>query len=256
MDRVYHKNTDCCGCGVCMIACPKNAISMKCDEKGFVYPVIDSNTCINCGVCKRACCFSKRKSQKMCEGSTKCYAACNINKEELSKSTSGGVFSAVAHSFLEQGGAVAGACMELENGKVHVYHTIIDEKEKLSDLQGSKYVQSNLWECIDEMTVLLKAGKEVLFSGTPCQVDAVKGKFRKYLETQLFTIDVVCHGVPNTSLFEAFLEEYQKKENLKLRKIIFRDKINGWGHKGSLVTNDNKIIAFTRGEFSFYNYFV
>lgn len=256
MDKVYYSSTECCGCGICRVTCPKNAISMKCDDKGFVYPVINSSACIDCGACKRICSFNKRKKIDNGESCLECYAACNKKQIELNRSASGGVFSAVAHSFLEQGGAVAGACMELKNGKVHVYHTLIDTKEKLPDLQGSKYVQSNLWECVDEMDVLLKAGKKILFSGTPCQVDAIKGKFSKYLETQLFTIDVVCHGVPNKSLFEAFLEEYQKRENLKLKKIIFRDKKNGWGHKGSFVTEDNRIIAFTRGDFSFYNYFI
>ncbi len=256
MDKVYYSSADCCGCGICMITCPKNAISMKCDEKGFVYPAINSSSCVDCGACKRICSFIKRKKADIGESYLGCYAACNKNHNELHQSTSGGVFSAVAHSFLEQGGVVAGACMELKNRKVHVYHKLIDTKEELPDLQGSKYVQSNLWECVDKMEALLNAGKNVLFSGTPCQVDAIKGKFSKYLETQLFTIDVVCHGVPNKSFFESFLEEYQKRENLKLKKIIFRDKKNGWGHKGSLVTEDNRIIAFTRGGFSFYNYFI
>ena len=257
MDNVYQNSANCCGCGTCMIVCPKHAISMKCDEKGFVYPTINSDICIDCGACKRTCVFSKRKSEMPVGSSIDCYAAYNTDKTELSMSTSGGVFSALAHSFLEQGGCVAGACMELENeATVHAYHTVINAKEKLSDLQGSKYVQSNLWECWDTLESVLKEGKIVLFSGTPCQVDAVKEKFKKYLGTQLFTIDVVCHGVPNKKFLEDFLVEYQNREHLQIKKIVFRDKTNGWGHSGSIVTSDNKTLAFSRREFSFYKYFI
>ena len=256
MDKVYEIDKECCGCGICMAACSKHAISMKCDEKGFVYPTINHDICIECGACKRACVFSKRSRKNDKSSILKCYAACNKDQRELNKSTSGGVFSAVAHSFLDQGGNVVGAYMGIADGKVDAYHIIIDTIESLPILQGSKYVQSNLWECLDPMDTLLKAGKKILFSGTPCQVDAIKNKFKKYLETQLFTIDVVCHCVPNKILLEAFIAEYQKKNNIELKKIVFRDKENGWGHKGSIITNDNKNITFTREEFSFYSYFV
>lgn len=256
MDKIYCDSTDCCGCGVCMITCSQKAISMKYDKKGFVYPVINSSVCIDCGACKRICSFIKRKNQEVKGAPLGCYAACNKNQNELYRSTSGGVFSAIAHSFLEQGGAVAGARMKLKDGNIHVYHMLINTKEELPYLQGSKYIQSNLWECVDKIDALLRAGKYVLFSGTPCQVDAIKGKFGKFLKTQLFTMDIVCHGVSNNKFFEAFLEEYQKREKLKLKKVAFRDKKNGWGHKGSLITEDNKVISFTRDDFSFYNYFI
>mgnify|MGYP002536668738 CR=1 FL=1 len=256
MDKVYQSNTDCCGCGICMTVCPKHAISMRDDEKGFVYPVINRVACIDCGACRRICSFSKRKTNHTGEEILKCYAACNRNREELSHSTSGGIFSAVAHSLLEQGGIVAGVCMDLEYNGVHVYHTLIDSKERLPELQGSKYVQSNLWECLKSMENLLRAGRTILFSGTPCQVDAVKGKFRKYIRTQLFTIDIICHGVPSQKFLEDFLNEYQKGRKLSLKKLIFRDKKYGWGLSGQLISDNNKSEKFTKNDFSYYKYFL
>lgn len=65
MDNVYQNSANCCGCGTCMIVCPKHAISMKCDEKGFVYPTINSDICIDCGACRKACSFSKKKEKKL-----------------------------------------------------------------------------------------------------------------------------------------------------------------------------------------------
>ena len=256
MDKVYQSKKDCCGCGMCMTVCPKHAIQMHRDEMGFVYPEIMQDVCVNCGACQKICSFSKRKEQRIDKGTLDCYAACNINKEELSKSTSGGAFSAISHTFLENGGAVVGACMKLDTGKVHVYHTVIEEQDELAELQGSKYVQSNLLECIDTMDKILRNGKNVLFSGTPCQVDAVKRRFGNYIETQLYTIDIICHGVPNQKFLCDFLNEYQIKDKKELKKIVFRDKEYGWGLNGKLITVDDKIIKFTKNEFSYYKYFL
>lgn len=137
-----------------------------------------------------------------------------------------------------------------------MYHTLINSKEKLSDLQGSKYVQSNLWECLKSMDNLLKSGRIILFSGTPCQVDAVKSKFRKYIRTQLFTIDIICHGVPSQKFLEDFLNEYQKRRKLSLKKLSFRDKKYGWGLSGELILDNDKSEKFTKNDFSYYKYFL
>ena len=255
MDKVYKNKTDCCGCGICMTVCPKHAIQMNKDEMGFVYPEIKRDVCVDCGLCQKKCCFSKRKNQGIGECGSDCYAACNINREELSKSTSGGVFSAIAHAFLENGGVVVGVCMNLDSGKVHVYHAVIESPYELAELQGSKYVQSNLWECMDALDDKLKHGKKVLFSGTPCQVDAVKGKYKEYLESQLYTIDIICHGVPSQMFFEDFINNYQKETDLKIKKIVFRDKKYGWGLSGQLIAS-NENVKFAPNEFSYYKYFL
>lgn len=47
--------TKCCGCTACASACPKNCISMQCDGEGFLYPVVDVDSCVNCGLCERVC---------------------------------------------------------------------------------------------------------------------------------------------------------------------------------------------------------
>ncbi len=63
-------------------------------------------------------------------------------------------------------------------------------------LQGSKYVQSAIENTYVEAKEELDLGKKVLFSGTPCQIAGLYSYLRKGYEN-LYTIDVICHGVPS-----------------------------------------------------------
>ena len=53
---------DCCGCGACANICPKNAIGMKEDEAGFIFPSVDETLCIDCGRCVKVCVFNEKMS--------------------------------------------------------------------------------------------------------------------------------------------------------------------------------------------------
>ena len=56
--------TNCCGCTACKNICPKDAIEMKEDEEGFLYPVVNREKCINCGMCKKVCPILNKNSEK------------------------------------------------------------------------------------------------------------------------------------------------------------------------------------------------
>ena len=43
----------CCGCEACKNICPQKCITMKEDEEGFRYPVIDKERCIHCNLCDK-----------------------------------------------------------------------------------------------------------------------------------------------------------------------------------------------------------
>ena len=136
---LFDDKKDCCGCGACMNVCPKNAIRMAEDEVGFVYPEIDQNLCVGCGVCKKACGY---QMQPLMQKSEAVYAAASNNDNLLRKSASGGAFAVLAENVLKKGGVVYGAALPLENGKLEPKHLRIDTVERLTELQGSKYVQS------------------------------------------------------------------------------------------------------------------
>ena len=48
----------CSGCTACAAVCTHNAITMKPDVLGFLYPVVDKDKCTNCGLCEKVCAFN------------------------------------------------------------------------------------------------------------------------------------------------------------------------------------------------------
>ena len=168
--ELFHEKENCCGCGACYSICPKNAIKMKEDQDGFIYPQIDRDKCVQCGLCKIVCNYQKNhEAFKPIVG----YAATNTNHDQLMKSSSGGAFSAFATEMLQNGGVVYGAAYEMKDGNYTLRHIRIDTIEELPKVQGSKYVQSYIFDVLPCIKKDLESGKKVLFSGTPCQVDAL-----------------------------------------------------------------------------------
>ncbi len=240
MIELYKSKDDCCGCGACMNACPRKAITMKEDEYGFIYPVIDQNLCIGCHACNNACAFQNIEETNRPIAS---YAAVNTNREQKLESASGGIFSAIASKVLDEGGVVFGCAMEFIEGQAITHHIAIDNKKDLIRLQGSKYVQSSTEYSFKEVMSYLQQGRKVLYSGTPCQVAGLKGYLHKDYEN-LLLIDIVCHGVPNSKFFNDFLDQLKEKKNYRsITGYSFRDKKKGWGHNCRIdaVDSHNKI---------------
>lgn len=221
--RVLSDDNDCTGCSACMNICPKKCIKMKENKIGFIYPEIDLENCINCGMCEKICPslnMPKRNTAKSF------FAAAAKDTEILNNSSSGGVFSVVALDFLEKGGVVFGASTEEKDNALVVKHCSIDKIDDLKLLQGSKYVQSEINDTYRSAEQLLKNGTTVLFSGTPCQIAGLKSFLRKEYHN-LYTIEVLCHGVPNNKMFYDYLKN-QNEFDGKILDYRFRSKKKGW----------------------------
>lgn len=225
---------DCTGCRLCESVCPKGAIKMKNGELGVSYPEIDEELCIDCGLCTRTCPVKKDFYNDFAQ--QKIYAAVNKNKNYLLTSASGGVFSALAVKTLDNDGVVYGSAMvKDEQDILSVKHLRIDNKQDLHLLQGSKYVQSDMNGVYDDIKSDVKSGKKVLFSGTPCQVAAVKSLCGT--PDNLVLVEVICHGVPSQQLFTDYLKTFN---NSSIESFKFRIKETGWGLCAQLVTEHNK----------------
>lgn len=222
---LFDKKENCCACGACYNICPRNAIEMIVDEYGFKYPKINYDKCIGCGACKKVCAFQNviEKNEPL-----QVVAAARKDEDKIMKSASGGIFAVFAEYFLSIGGIVYGSALINENDTLVPKHIGIDNLKDLQKLLGSKYVQSDVGNVYKEIRTLLNNKKHILFSGTPCQVAGLKAFLGKEYDN-LFTIDIICHGVPNAEFFKGYLEILEEKFNGKILDFKFRDKKDGWG---------------------------
>jgi len=235
------KPNECCGCGACAAACPTNAIAMVYSETDWhIRPSVLADACIDCGKCVKKC---PALAEKKDNGFTPFgYAA--IAKDDIRKvSTSGGMFLVLAKHILFYGGYVAGA---VYTDDLSVKHIVSSDKNDLMRMSGSKYVQSDATEAYKEVLRLLKEKKTVLFSGTPCQVAAMKLLAAGHDE-RLICVDILCHGVPSQKYLEYYLDE--NFDRSQIETVLFRNKEHRNGMPGSLT------VVMKNGERFYSEYF-
>lgn len=208
--------SECCACTACEHTCPVKAIKFFPDEEGFMYPSIDKTLCINCGLCERVCPIEHSNYNNK---SPEVYAALLKDVEQRKRSSSGGLFYAIAHWVLTQKGKIYGATIDANH---QVKHIGVDKFEDLYLLRGSKYVQSNLQHVYADIKNELKNDRWCYFVGTGCQVAGLKAFLRKDYKT-LLTSDLVCHGVPSQWLFEQHIQYIEEKYHGKVSDYQFRN---------------------------------
>lgn len=214
----------CTGCTACESYCSIKSIGMVKDQYGFTFPQIDSNSCIECGMCERVCpVLNSLKVDSQCCNAYAAYALTSILRRE---SSSGGIFSVLAESILGSSGVVYGASYD-EVGIVQ--HIRVDIPKDLQKLRGAKYSQSILEGCFLDIKTDLETGKNVLFSGMPCQVAGLKSFLRKEY-VNLFCVDFVCHGVPSPMVWEKYIQYRADADNdgVLPEHINLRCKESGW----------------------------
>lgn len=220
IDVVGREN--CSGCSLCSIICPHQSIQMKADKEGFLQPRVDVGSCVDCGLCYKMC---PCKEESAIEVHPVYYTGAINDKPLLKKSSSGGVFIALASWFVEHGGYVCGC---VYNAQMEAVHICTCNMEDVKRMMGSKYVQSNISSSLIEIKKYLKEDRKVLFTGTACQVAAVKRYTNDH--ANLFCVDILCHGVPSPLYLKMYAEYLEKKHNGKLVNLEFRNKAQrGWG---------------------------
>lgn len=208
----------CTGCGACYNACPTGAITMEYTRTKFYAPLIDVDKCINCSKCAKICPALEYQSKNE---KPDVYAVAAPDNE-ADKSTSGGAFYVLAKYVLSLGGYVCGVAW---NENWEAKHIIIDHETDLEKLRISKYVQAFTGNVFQQIRNLLKEGKTVLFSGSPCQNAGLK-KFLGKDYDNLITVDHLCHGAPSPKIWQEYLEENYDKS--AITAVNFRAKGGNW----------------------------
>ncbi len=213
---------NCCGCGSCVQICPVKCLELRTDEEGFWYPQGEKKTCVECGLCERVCPILH--AEPVCDSIKNAYAGYALDEQVRMKSSSGGIFTVLAEEILRENGVVFGAAFDDD---YLVHHVRVDNIEELERLRGSKYLQSRMEETYAEALELLKQGRKVLFTGTECQIAGLKGFLGKTYEN-LFTVDILCHGVPSPKVWSRYLNEKKREYGGEVQNISFRNKRLGW----------------------------
>ncbi len=210
----------CTGCMACVDACKTGAIRKIQDDEGFYKIKIDSQKCVDCGNCISKC-HNNCDTQILLREPMEVFASKSKDEEKRLSSSSGGIFIELAEEVFEDDGVVFGAGFD---DCLMVKHIDI-KKGEIGRIIGSKYVQSDSLNIYSKIKKYLDKGKKVLFSGTPCQVAAV----RDYIgyDKNLYTIDLVCHGTPSPLVFEEYKKQLEQQYG-KIKEINFRSKQNGW----------------------------
>lgn len=214
-------NKDCCGCQACIEICPKNCLKFEINEEGFGYPiVIDEKKCIQCDLCNKIC--PVKNNNEKPKLFTKAYYGFTMNKNDILKSSSGGLFAVIAKEYQKKGYYICGATYAND---FKVKHQFVAPDENVENLFSSKYAQSDVTNTFAETKRLLNQHKSVLYSGLPCQIAALKSYLQSTYDG-LITIDLLCYGVQSPKVWDYYLKSYHKGKHPK--SISMRSKHYSW----------------------------
>lgn len=226
-------SSECCGCNACVQRCPQQCIAMHTDAHGFELPLVDESRCVDCHLCERVCPVINQKNSVL---PMSVFSAKHNSDAVRMRSSSGGIFSLLAEHVLEWQGVVFGARFD---SQWNVIHDFIESMDDLHLFRGSKYVQSQIGDCFIKAEQFLQQGRQVLFSGTPCQIAGLSNFLGKDYDN-LLKVDIVCHGVPSPKVWSDYLASLKIKD---IQSIDFRNKDLGWKTFSLKVTGRNQQYA-------------
>lgn len=228
----------CSGCGACVAVCPQQCIRMQPDQEGFYYPRVDTTKCVQCGLCDATCPIQHKSVREKIQYTV---VAQSKNQKARMQSASGGAFYSLAETIIASGGVVYGAVFDEQ---FTVRHVRTDCMEGIAAMQGSKYVQSDMSEVYKTIKEDLLSKRNVLFSGTPCQVEGLKRFLRKEYPN-LYTIDLVCHGVASPKVWNKYRCAVEEKHQSKMKYYSFRSKDQGYHLSGTKIVFENGDSVYT-----------
>ena len=234
------KIDDCVGCGLCQNVCPRNAITMVFNQQGFLQPQVDSEKCIKCFLCRNKCLVNTKKTIKDFKNTNELhfYSAKSPNSNLVRISSSGGVFGEIMNYFLNRHFKNVSIYGAQYTDVFFVKHAKTDNKELVASFHGSKYNQSDTSNTYKNVKKDLNLGKMVVFSGTPCQVFALK-RFLGKDYNNLFVVDFLCHGVMSSTVLKDYVKYYVKND---VTTINMRSKEIESSYSSFVVKNNDDIL--------------
>ena len=216
VDALKESEKGCVECSLCMNICPKKAISIVTSERGFLRPSVAAALCNDCGKCARSCPALNDNTARGNVKTPRSYAFM-ADDEVLARSSSGGVFYVLADWAIRRGGCVCGTVYDDD---FNVVYRLTDDRRVVSRMHGSKYVVSEMGTVYKDIRNCLKQNRMVLFFGLPCHTNALKRFIGD--DENLYTVDLICSGVPSKTVFKQHLKE--QSEGKAVKNVLFRKK--------------------------------
>lgn len=208
----------CFGCEACAQTCHVGAIRMVADDEGFRYPEIDKSKCIQCGKCRKVCPAGEVSWQG--QAPLLAWGGYSLDSAIRSESTSGGLFSVLADTLCDSDTIVFGAVSD----GLKVRHAHARYGDGIGRFRKSKYLQSEIGTSYSDARQFLESGCRVLFSGTPCQIAGLRCFLGEKEYPNLYTVEVVCEGVPTPHYIFRFAEWLGRKMNGEVKSVDYRFK--------------------------------
>ena len=214
---------ECCGCGVCVLVCPTDCISLRLDEDGYYKAIVDRDDCTECGLCQEVCYKYVSEWTEPWPSALRILTGYHRDLGIRYPSSSGGVGTAVAEGALGMGYKIIGA--ELDYEKMRLAHVVIDRPEDLARIRGSKYLPSYT---VDALRTLKNGGKYLVI-GTPCQIGCLRRAIPHLPEAEgIILVDFRCFGHPGYNLLDKYVDFLHTINRSGVRHVNMRDKNIDW----------------------------
>lgn len=210
----------CTGCGACAQICSHKALEMRRDSEGFLFPMLNEIKCVQCGLCDKTCPVTGSNAENTVE-EQKCYVATTCEKIYYKESASIGICTMLSKHIVDSGGIVYGSFLDESNWSA--CHISVCDAKGVQKIRNSKYLQSSTGTTYTQVKENLSQGTLVLYIGTPCQIAGLKSFLRKQYPN-LYTIDLVCHGVFSPLLMPLEVAYWEKTLGGKVKNFRFRSK--------------------------------
>ena len=245
---------ECIGCAACSSICPVSAIRIIVDKKGFYNFEVNDNVCIECEACLSVCPVLGEIVRE--EANVKAYAAWSKRQHVRINSSSGGMFFEIADYVIRRiNGAVYGV---LFDDKYYAKYKRVDSENlsELNNLRGSKYIQASMEDIYYQLERDIKNAIIIFYVGLPCQLAAIKKYigYKKLNTDSIIMADLICHGVASLAIYKMWIDYIGR--NRKVKKLLFRDKKNGWKNFSIRIEfwNGDTIIRKHRNDPFFFGY--
>ena len=227
----------CVGCGICLGLCPTNAVSLK-NNSTFTVD-FDHVRCIKCNLCVKLC---PALSNFYREKPTIMDAVGKIEKVFFGYSKDysiryGGASGGVATSlllFMIKHKIIDRALITKIEGLIPTPLLTDNEKEILS-AQGAIYFKTFSLRIAKNILHFLEKGERICVVGLPCQISALKKKFKKN-RNHLFFIGLICGHVNELWYMSHIFDKYLQRG---ARPVAIKPRKDGWPGKIKISYQSN-----------------